>query len=384
MGAVTSPPIGRFPLSNPAAVSVFRALLAHGPVSRGDIARHTGLSAGAVTKAVRPLLAAGLLEEGEAEFFGSGRPVRNLQVRPDAATFAGIKLTDTEIIAALATFSGASISATRAQLETSDVDQVVQALAAVLEELTAGTDVAALCVTLSGDVDREHGLVRFSPFLHWEGIPLAQLVEQHTGIPTVIENDVRALTLTEAGAIDGLGVTPLVVVTIGAGIGCGIVIDGEPLIGAHGVSGELGHLPVGPDDVECYCGGRGCLEAIASERAIERALGGITAAEAAEAARHGNRQAQQVFQQAGTALGKGLAALANLVGPRRILVLGEAVTRFDLLDAHVRQAFNQQAYGAAQNAEILVRGHSFDHWALGACAVARDALLDGDLRIPSR
>lgn len=385
---MTAGPLARFPLSNPAALSVFRSILAHGPSTRGDVAARTGLSAGAITKAVRPLLAAGLLEEGPARIQGAGRPVRALHVRPDAATFAGVKVTDDEVIAAIASFAGSPIATARTAVGSQRVQSVVATVAGTLRRLledagVASEAVVALCATVSGDVDRERGVVRFSPFLGWRDVPLAALVEPALGIPTVIENDVRALALAESATGAGVGASPLVVITIGAGIGCGIVVDGNPLAGARGVSGELGHVPVGDPDVECYCGGRGCVEAVASDPAIVRAVAAATGvpvatvAEAGELARAGDGAALEVFARAGATIGRALAVVANLIGPERILVCGEAVATYDLVDEHVRGAFAEQAYGAASDCDVVLRPHSFEEWALGACAVARDAFLMG-------
>jgi predicted NBD/HSP70 family sugar kinase len=302
-----------------------------------------------------------------------------------------VKVTGTEAIAALADFSGAAIATSRIAVASHAVDAVVgtvvEALARLLgDAAVAPEDVAALCIAVSGDVDRERGFVRFSPFLGWSDVPLAALVEPALGIPTVIENDVAALTLAESATGAGVDVSPLAVVTIGAGVGCGIVVDGKHLTGSHGVAGELGHIPVGDPAVRCYCGGRGCVEAVASDTAIVDGVAeatGVpvaTVAQAAELARAGDLAAAAVFARAAGAIGRALAVLANLIGPARILISGEGVASYDLLDEHVRAAFSEHAFGAARDCEIRLRPHSFEDWALGAGAVARDAFLAGRVR----
>lgn len=379
---------GDFPLRNPAARAVFSSLLAHGPSSRGDIAQRTGLSAASVTKAVRPLLANGLLEEGDAPGGRVGRPVRALAVRPDAGWFVGVKVTGGEVVAALTDFTGAAVATTRAALPSHRVEAVVSTIADVVaslqEQAAAGPDAAAsVCVAVSGDVDRERGVVRFSPFLEWTDVPLAALVEAACAKPTLIENDVRAFAQAQGASGAGVGASPLVVVTLGAGIGSAVVIDGEVLTGAFGVSGELGHIPVGDPDVACYCGGRGCVETIAAEPAIVRAVGRAigapvaTIADASALARHGNQAAAAVFTDAGAAIGRALATVANLVGPARIVVSGEGLASYDLLEQHIRTAFSAQAYGAASRCDVVLQPHSFEDWALGAAAVARHAFVVG-------
>jgi predicted NBD/HSP70 family sugar kinase len=381
----TSKRAAAFPLRNPAARAVFASILAHGTASRGDVARRTGLSAAAVTKAVRPLIAAGLLIEGDGEAAGVGRPARGLRVHAEAASFVGVKLTGADVFAALTDFSGQVLATTRAPLGSQDVAPTVDDIARAVEALRLldapdpreSAPPAFACVTVSGDVDRDSGLVRFSPFLGWRDVPLARLVEERLGVGVVVENDVRALTLAEGLSGAGAGASPLVVVTLGAGIGCGIAVGDEVLTGAHGVSGELGHVPVGDPEVACYCGGRGCVEAVAADPAIVRRVTEatgvpvMTVAEAAVLARRGGAAAE-VFAAAGGAIGRALAAVANLVGPERIVVSGEGLAYYDLFAQHIQAAFARQAYGATARCEVHLQPRSFEDWAVGASAVARD------------
>ena len=374
-----------FPLRNAASRAVFRSILAHGPSSRGDVSQRTGLSPASVTKSVRPLIAAGFLVEGDAPLGSVGRPVRDLRVRPDAAWFAGVKVTGSEVVGALTNLSGAAFATSRTALRSTQVPSVVQTVAETVRKLGRtpnGRDVDVVCVAVSGDVERDAGLVRFSPFLGWHDVRLAELVQECLATPTVVENDVRALTLAESTTGAGAGASVLVVVTIGAGIGCGIVVDGQVLPGAHGVVGELGHIPVGDFATDCYCGGRGCVEAVAADPAIVQRVSQATGvqlstlSEAAALARAGGAAAE-VFAEAGAAIGRALATVANLVGPDRIVVSGEGLAVYDLFAQNVRAVFADQAYGSATRCEVVLQPHTFEDWALGAAAVARDVFLVG-------
>jgi predicted NBD/HSP70 family sugar kinase len=380
-----------FPLRGAASRAVFRSILAHGPSSRGDVSLRTGLSAASVTKSVRPLIAAGFLVEGDASLGGVGRPVRDLRVRPDAAWFAGVKVTGSEVVGALTNLSGTTVATGRTELRSAQVPAVVDAIGTTVRELgrtRPGRDVDAVCVAVAGDVERATGLVRFSPFLGWHDVRLAEAVHQRLGTTTVVENDVRALTLAESTTGAGVGASVLVVVTIGTGIGCGIVIDGQVLSGAHGVVGELGHIPVGDFATDCYCGGRGCVEAVAADPAILRRVSEVTGAqlatldEAAALAREGGAAAE-VFADAGAALGRAIATVANLVGPDRIVVSGEGLAAYDLFAQNIRTVFAEQAYGSATRCDVVLQPHTFEDWALGAAAVARDAFLVGSRPEPS-
>jgi predicted NBD/HSP70 family sugar kinase len=235
-------------------------------------------------------------------------------------------------------------------------------------------------VTISGDVDGQTGIVQYSPFLNWRRVPLAQLVESATGTPTIIENDVRALTVTEQWFGAGAGLSSFALVTVGAGIGCGLSIGGRVVSGAHGVSGEIGHLPIRGCDRICTCGNTGCVEAVCSTHAIteqaRQATGnpGLTMTDAVRLAHAGDPGVSAVFALAGRTLGLAIASVANLIGPERIIISGEGVVSYDLFADQIRQTFVAQAFGAAADCDIVVRPLPFEEWARGGAAVAAQHL----------
>ncbi|WP_327292629.1 ROK family transcriptional regulator [Streptomyces sp. NBC_01198] len=371
----------------PAAALVFRTLLVHGPLTRAELGRRTGLSPGAVTKVSAPLLADGWIAElgrpdGER---ASGRPATPMAVRAERARFVGVKVTADELIGVLTDLTATPLAARRAPLASRDVDSAVRAIGRLVAGLrTAGGEAAGagapgavhgIGVTLAGDIDARTGTVQYSPFLDWRQVPLARLVEAAAGPPVVVENDVRALTVAEQWFGAGAGLSSFAVVTVGAGIGCGIAVDGRVVSGAYGVAGEAGHLPVGGDRV-CTCGNTGCVEAVAATDAIveqaRQATGdpGLTMASAVRRAHAGDPAVREVFARAGRALGLAMAAIANLVGPERIIVSGEGVASYDLFADTVRTAFRAQAFGAAADCDIVVRPLPFEAWARGGAAVA--------------
>jgi predicted NBD/HSP70 family sugar kinase len=230
---------------------VFTTLLTQGPLSRVDIVRRTGLSSGAVTKAVRPLIDAGYLlelSEGRPEAV-IGRPASPLRVRADRAFFVGVKVTADELIAVVADLRARVRSSRHLRLPSTRVEDVVSAIARVTRDLLAESgDVRSRAghvgVSVAGHVDRRSGLVGYSPFLGWRDVALAERVGAATGLAAVIENDVRALTVAEQWFGAGVGTASFALVTVGAGIGCGIFVNGAVVSGAHGVAGEIGDLPI--------------------------------------------------------------------------------------------------------------------------------------------
>ena len=153
----------------------------------------------------------------------------------------------------------------------------------------------------------ESGLVSYSHFLGWHGVRLAPMVHARLGLPVIVENDVRALTAGERWFGAGAGRPSFAVVTVGAGIGCALSFQGQVLAGVHGVSGELGHLPIAGDR-PCHCGATGCLDTVATTPSILRDVSAAVGAEVADleaAVEWGRRdeRAAEVFRVAGHALG---------------------------------------------------------------------------------
>ncbi|GHK03840.1 ROK family protein [Streptomyces sp. NPDC003753] len=368
----------------PAAALVFQTLLQHGPLSRAEVGRRTGLSPGAVTKVATPLIDDGWIAEVGRPTVerANGRPATLIAVRAERARFIGVKVTGDELIGVLADLTAQPLASRRAALGSRDVGTVVVAIARLVDRLRAAAGAAgsegihSIGVAISGDVDGQTGTVQYSPFLNWRRVPLAQLVESATGTPTVIENDVRALTVAEQWFGAGAGLSSFAVVTVGAGIGAGLSIGGRVVSGAHGVAGEIGHLPVGGTDRTCTCGNTGCVEAVASTHAIteqaRQATGDpeLTMEKAVRLAHAGDPAVRAVFARAGHAMGLALASVANLIGPERIIISGEGVASYDLFADQIRQTFADHAFGAAADCDLVVRPLPFEEWARGGAAVA--------------
>jgi predicted NBD/HSP70 family sugar kinase len=312
----------------------------------------------------------------------NGRPATLIAVRAERARFIGVKVTGDELIGVLADLTAQPLASRRAALGSRDVGTVVVAIARLVDQLRAAAGAAgpggihSIGVAISGDVDGQTGTVQYSPFLNWRRVPLAQLVESATGTPTVIENDVRALTVAEQWFGAGAGLSSFAVVTVGAGIGAGLSIGGRVVSGAHGVAGEIGHLPVGGTDRTCTCGNTGCVEAVASTHAIteqaRQATGDpeLTMEKAVRLAHAGDPAVRAVFARAGHAMGLALASVANLIGPERIIISGEGVASYDLFADQIRQTFADHAFGAAADCDLVVRPLPFEEWARGGAAVA--------------
>jgi predicted NBD/HSP70 family sugar kinase len=155
------------------------------------------------------------------------------------------------------------------------------------------------------------------------------------------------------------------------------------LAGTHGVSGELGHVPVPGVDRHCHCGAIGCLDTVASTDSILRDVSAVagevfTDLEAAVAHAHGDPRAQQVFERAGHAVGVGIASMVNLFGPQCVVLTGEGLAALELIRDPIRSGFVEQPYGQAIHCEIIIRPLGFETWAHGAATIALQAYVRGE------
>ena len=214
-----------------------------------------------------------------------------------------------------------------------EVAEAVRALAAKLR--TAG--VAAAGVAVPGTFDHATGTVHYSANVGWRDVPLRSLLSDELGVPVVIDHDVTAAAVAESEQRDG----DLLYVALGTGIGSAHIREGAALRGAHGMAGEIGHIPVYPDGEPCRCGQRGCLEVYASAAGVARryaAAGGAAGSTAAEVFERldRDRTASGVWQDAVRALGLALASAVLLLDPSRIVLGGGLAQSGDALLAPVR------------------------------------------------
>lgn len=373
----------------PAVVAVFTAVLTEGPLSRVALARRLDLSSAAVTKAARPLIEMGYLEElaaTERTGPGAGRPASPLAIRADREFFVGVKITGDELIGVVCDLRAEVRTSAHRRLAEASVEHVLTQLGELVDDLLDGpgdyrSRTRRLGLAVSGDVDRGTGLVRYSPFLRWHDVPLRERAEKITGFTVTVENDVKALTTAEHWFGEGVGAESFALVTVGAGIGCGLVVGGRLVSGSHGVAGEIGHLGIDVNGPACHCGSRGCVEAIAGSGAIVAQARAatkrpdLTFEDAVALARGGDAGVGAVFARAGDAIGSGIAAVANLVGPARIVVSGEGLSAYDLFEPYIRAGFQRQAFGAAADCPLSIRPLPFEEWARGAATVSIKALV---------
>jgi predicted NBD/HSP70 family sugar kinase len=351
-------------------------VLRFGPLPRARLAHRLGLSPGSLTRLTRPLVDSGLLVEGSSEHEArTGRPSLPLDVGQSPRRFLGMKITGDTLFAVVTDLRANVLAEHTRPLPGTDPTAVAGAAADVARLLQAEhPGVAGLGVGIGGFVVERRDVAR-AHFLGWHGrVPLADLLQEATGLPAVVDNDVRALTAAEHWFGAGRGLQSLLVITIGAGVGCGIVVHDLVVEGAHGGGGSIGHRPV-VSSVVCEDGHRGCAQGLVSSRAITgslaQALGRpVDYAEALQLAADGHAAARRVVDEAAGALGVLVADIANLIDPELVILTGDGIGLVDVARPALDAALEENRKAPLAPVRLDVRPFPFTEWARGAAAVA--------------
>lgn len=205
-----------------------------------------------------------------------------------------------------------------------------------------GTEVGAMGLAIAGWLSRDRERLLWAANLGARDEAIGADLRRRFGLPIVIDNDGNAAAMAEHRIGAGAGCNTLVLITLGTGVGGGIIVDGHPMIGALGLAGELGHLPV--SGVEpCVCGGRGCLELLASGPAIARSAGATSAVEVVTSATGGDAVALAALTSAGRFVGEALARIIPVIDPDLVLLGGSlAHAAGDILMPAVRSALRDR------------------------------------------
>ncbi|MBC9732144.1 ROK family glucokinase [Nocardioides marmotae] len=282
----------------------------------------------------------------------------------------GVDVGGTKIAAGVVDSEGTILEQARVESPATDAEAIEDAIAGLVLDLRTRHEITAVGVGAAGYVDKARAVVMFAPNIAWRDVPLKAELEQRVELPVVVENDANAAAWGEFVFGAGHDVDDLMLVTVGTGIGGGIVLDGQLHRGAFGAGAEIGHLRVVPDGVRCGCGNRGCFEQYASGSALVRdaraaavegslaardllaRAGGdalaITGPLITEAARAGDPFAVASLAELGRWLGEGIASLATVLDPAVVVVGGGVSEAGELLLGPIRTAFM---------AELPARGH---------------------------
>ncbi|OMF23508.1 ROK family protein [Paenibacillus sp. FSL H8-0548] len=328
---------------------VLESVLKHAPLSRAQISEQTGLNKATVSSLVQDLIDSHLvIENGPGQSSGGRKPVM-LLFNGTAGYAVGIDLGVNYIRGILVDLEGNVIAEQQSSLKQQQSEQAIAQLMACIEQLInkapeSNYGVVGIGVGVPGIVD-DKGTILFAPNLKWRQVDLQQQLEERFSIPVTIDNEANAGAQGEQKYGAGRGIPNQIYVSVGIGIGTGIILNKELYKGASGFSGELGHLSIEYDGKACSCGNRGCWELYASENALlERAalLGFENLEELLLAAAAGDERVIELIHSIGNYLGAGIANIVNVFNPN-VVIIGNRMSRAaEWLEPAIQAAVDQR------------------------------------------
>jgi N-acetylglucosamine repressor len=372
---------------------VLNAIKMYGPIDRAQISRQIHLSPATVTAITADLISEGLVFEKEPGDSRGGRRPILLAINPQGAFVVGIKLTETKAIAALTDLEATVLAKRSSDLKGFDPDSAVALMAeltnALLKEVGVPTEkLIGVGVGLAGIVDFQKGIVRNATYLGWQNLPIRDLLREKINADIYIDNDVNTLTLAEVWFGCGQGIDNFLTVTIGRGVGLGVIANGQFYRGSGGGAGEFGHIVIDPEGAQCDCGKRGCLETLVGDPGLLRQA--KSAHEEGELpnlphkpddlvqmAFNGNLIAIKILEATGAILGQSVANLINLFNPQRILISGEGVSRGPIFFEAMNKSIRTYALPVPlSDVDLRVEPWGDDVWARGAASLVLRSLFE--------
>lgn len=366
-------------------VRVLRALQESGRSSRSHLISRTGLSRATITALIADLIACGVVEEGGDIDEGSrraGRPAQPLSIVASAAYAAAVDIGHRQVRVALCDASGRSVweRATAVDVDHTPIQTLDLAAGLVEEGLRSqeisrervlGVGIGIACpVDTSNDTLYAEGIMA-----DWVGVRPADELSDRTGLTAELVNDANAGALAESLYGTARNCDHMIYIRLSAGIGAGIVTDGQLLTGGNGLAGEVGHLQVEPTGRVCRCGNRGCLETVASPVAIADLLAQswnrpVDTDELFRLLEAGDHGAQRAVEDAGEAIGRCIAAMVTLFDPELIVVGGELATAGETLFEPLRRSIRRHVMPRSAKLHRVVAGELGDRAAvLGAAGL---------------
>lgn len=384
------------------AGAVYRLIDQLGPVSRIDLSRLAQLAPASITKIVREMLEAHLVQETEIQEPGSrGRPAVGLVVETEAWHYLSIRISRAEVILALRDLSSKLVVEDRLELplqsEQTLLDRIIVHIDQFfirhqqrLERLTS------IAITMPGIIDTENGIVHRMPFYEdVKDMPLGDVLENHTGVPVYIQHDISAWTMAEALFGASRGARDVIQVVIDHNVGAGVITDGRLLHAGSSSLVEIGHTQVDPYGKRCYCGNHGCLETIASvesvmdlaqqrlSQSMSSSLHGqpLTIESLCGAARQGDLLAKDIITGVGNNVGRILAIMVNLFNPQKILIGSPLNQAADILFPAISDCIRQQSLPAYSKNMVVESTQFSNQGTMAGAALVKDAMYNGSLLI---
>jgi predicted NBD/HSP70 family sugar kinase len=359
--------------------AVLRLIGQSGPIARAEIARTRGLSPATVNPVTRQQIAPRHVRVVDQAPSKGGRPALLLGLVGSAASALGVKVAADNIVGVVVDLDAEELERFELPFDAAAPDALAQ-LAEVLRPHTQPRADAPLVLGVGlgvpGVVDADRHHVVDSPMLGWRGAPVGRILQERLDVPVLVDNDVNTLAVAERLYGRGRDREHFLTVTVGRGVGLGIVVGGDVYRGAHGGAGEFGHVPVVEDGPLCECGKHGCLEALVADPALvarARAEGLLTPHEGIERLRgladDGDLRAARIFADAGATLGRAVGGLVNVLSPELVLISGEGTQAWSHLAGSFRRELDAAAFSPLREVAVEIDPWDDAKWARGAAAL---------------
>ncbi len=386
-------------------VLILNTLRAESPLSRAALANITGLNKATVSSMVKELIQNNLVREIGADISSSdiGRPAINLEPEPEAGYIIGLEI-GVDFISIITVNFAIEVVARRFESTARYFNQeaILNRVLFLLQESCEQVQkrqrpLFGIGVGVPGLVDVASGTLLFAPNLNWSALPLRDMIRAKIDVPVFIANEANLAALGESYFGAGQACDSLLYVSSGVGLGGGIVLNGRLIEGASGFAGEVGHMTVEKDGLECNCGNKGCWETLASQRALFRRVSEaiqqgqpswmaqmiqddpsrMSIPLITEAARQKDPVALKALAETGEWLGVGIASLMNVINPQRVIFGGPLWAVHEYLLPSIRETVAQRAWHWVQEGiQIIPAANGEDAAVMGAVAIVYSDVLN--------
>jgi glucokinase-like ROK family protein len=364
---------------------VLEAILRAEPLSRAKISEMTGLNKATVSSLVQDLIDNRLVREIGTGVSSGGRKPVLLEFIDTAGYAVGIDLGVNYLRGVLTDLRGAIVAEKKLALATPDPDNTFNVLRPFIQSLIdeapdSPFGVVGIGVGVPGLVDRG-GSVLYAPNMGWRDVPLKEALDRTFGIPVLIDNEANVGALGEQKFGIGRGISNMIYVSVGIGIGTGLILHRSLYKGASGFSGELGHLSVEAHGKPCRCGNRGCWELYASEQALLDRAGELGYPQDLDAllaaAESGDAKLRKLLEEIGEYLGVGISNIVNVFNPNAVIIGNRMSKAQPWLEEAVRRTVEQRALGFhLRNVHLLYAELGDRSAVMGAAELAIAAFFD--------
>lgn len=374
-------------------------------ISRAEIAKTSKLNPSTVSNLTSELIEMGLLKEVGVGISQKGRKPMQLSLNPDSPCVIGVEVVEDRTIALMVNLEAKIMAEVRTNIDVAEIGKsVIKKMIGTIREVIkksgkAKSEIKAIGIGITGLIEFEPGIAKFSPNIGWKDIPVKKIVEEEFGIQTFVDNDGKAMALGEYRFGLGNGTQDLVCINMGEGLGSGIIIDGRIYRGANWIAGEIGHIVVDLNGPRCRCGNRGCLETFTSGRAmvsnaivaikqgretlisqlVNNELDKITPKIIFQAANRKDKLARDIIEETGEYLGIAIANVTNSFDPEVIIIGGE-IAQFDnfnlMLEPAKKASVKHTFGGRRRKTKILVTELGDNSPAIGAATLAIEKLFN--------